>query len=95
MRKIAKHIPNGLIKNNQIVVKSAKGCWIRDKYDKKYLDMTSGIGSLSTGHCHPNIVKRVHRQLDTLIHAQQNCFYSHTEQEILIKLTCETNIHMP
>jgi len=88
MYKINKNIPFGIIKNNNIVATAGKGCWIWDKYNTKFLDMTSGIGALSTGHCHPRIKERVHKQVDTLVHAQQNCFYSHTEQEILInKLT--------
>ena len=63
MIHIRNHIPKGIIKNNSIIAKTGKGCWVWDKYDNKYLDMTSGIGALSTGHCHPNIVKNVKKQL--------------------------------
>jgi len=85
MIHIRNHIPKGIIKNNSIIAKTGKGCWVWDKYDNKYLDMTSGIGALSTGHCHPNIVKNVKKQLNNIIHAQQNCFLSHTGQEELMK----------
>lgn len=81
---LSRHIPKGLIKNNDIIVRKGKGCWIWDKNGKKYLDMTSGIGALSTGHCHSKVIGRAERQLNNIIHAQQNCFYSHCEQEILI-----------
>jgi 4-aminobutyrate aminotransferase len=59
MINVSKHIPKGLIKNNNIIAKHAKGSWIWDINDIKYLDMTSGIGALSTGHCHPKITKSV------------------------------------
>jgi 4-aminobutyrate aminotransferase-like enzyme len=84
MKNISKHIPKGLIKNNRIIAKKGEGCWVWDKNDYKYLDMTSGIGALSTGHSHPRIIDAVQRQLSRIVHAQQNCFFSHIEQEKLI-----------
>lgn len=81
MKNILKHLPRGIVKNNSIIIERGKGCWVWDKQGKKYLDMTSGIGSLSTGHCHPYIVDKVKSQLDNLILGQQNCFLSHIEQE--------------
>ena len=85
MIKIARHIPRGIIKNNNIILQKARGCWITDKDGIKYLDMTSGIGALSTGHCHPKITNAVKEQIDRVVHAQQNCFFSHVEQEKLLE----------
>ena len=84
MKKIYQSIPRGLIKNNNIIAKYGKACWVWDKKDVKYLDMTSGIGALSTGHSHPRIIDSVQKQLSRIVHAQQNCFLSHIEQEKLI-----------
>ena len=84
MIKIAKHIPRGIIKNNNIILQNARGCWITDKNGIEYLDMTSGIGALSTGHCHPKITNAIKEQVDKVVHAQQNCFFSHIEQEKLL-----------
>uniref|UniRef100_A0A6C0J4Y1 Aspartate aminotransferase family protein n=1 Tax=viral metagenome TaxID=1070528 RepID=A0A6C0J4Y1_9ZZZZ len=81
---IIKNIPRGVIKNNLLIASHAKGCWVWDIKGNQYLDMTSGIGALSTGHSHPKVINRVKKQLDKIVHAQQNCFLSHTEQEILI-----------
>ena len=89
MTNISKFIPKGLIKNNNIIAKYGKGCWVWDKYDNKYLDMTSGIGALSTGHSHPKIIKSVEHQIPKIVHAQQNCFLSHIEQENLINKMLE------
>lgn len=40
-------------KNNNLVCASAKGSWLTDVYGKKFLDLQTGIGVASTGHCHP------------------------------------------
>ena len=84
MKNILRHIPKGIVKNNGLIIERGKGCWVWEKDGKKYLDMTSGIGSLSTGHCHPLLVDRVKNQMDSLILGQQNCFLTHVEQEKLI-----------
>lgn len=40
--------------------------------DQKLLDFTSGIGVVSTGHCHPHVVEAVQKQVATLVHGQVN-----------------------
>ncbi|GIL92514.1 hypothetical protein Vretifemale_20029 [Volvox reticuliferus] len=39
--------------------------------------MSSGIGAVSTGHCHPTVVEAVRRQAGKVVHAQQNVFGAH------------------
>jgi 4-aminobutyrate aminotransferase-like enzyme len=57
--KIYNHIPKVIKKLNNIIVQSGKGCWVTDIHNKKYLDMTSGIGALSTGHSHPLLTEKL------------------------------------
>ena len=85
MFNVLNHIPKGLIKNNSLILNKGIGCWVWDTNNNKYLDMTSGIGALSTGHSHPRIINEVKNQLDNIVHAQQNCCLSHTQQELLIQ----------
>lgn len=40
-----------------------------------YLDFTSGIGVVNTGHCHPTVVKAVTDQLNKLMHFAGTDFY--------------------
>ncbi len=40
----------------------------------------AGIGTLSLGHCHPNLVRAVSEQAAKLIQGQQNQFLTHTAQ---------------
>jgi 4-aminobutyrate aminotransferase len=49
------------------------GCWLTDANDERWLDLTSGIGVLNTGHCHPKVVSAVRQQLDQLVFSQINC----------------------
>lgn len=52
-----------------------EGVWVYTDTDK-YLDCTAGIAVVSTGHCHPQVVKAIQNQASQFIHAQVNC-YSH------------------
>lgn len=63
-------------KGNDIVVDSAKGCWITSIEGKKYLDLQTGIGVANTGHCHPRVVAAIQEQAAKGIHLQQNCTIS-------------------
>jgi 4-aminobutyrate aminotransferase len=78
----------GVARNSNMVANHALGCWVTDIYDRTYLDMTSGIGALSTGHSHPHVVAKVREQVGKLVHAQQNCMLSHPPQlELISRLT--------
>tara|TARA_Y200000002_G_C22637373_1_gene645321 strand:+ start:309 stop:1508 length:1200 start_codon:yes stop_codon:yes gene_type:complete len=59
---------------------SSKGSFVFTANKSKYLDLTSGIGALSTGHNHPYIVNRVTNQLKQYVHFQQHIFKSHPVQ---------------
>lgn len=82
---LIKHCVNGVYRNSNIIAKKGVGSWVYDIYGKKYLDMSSGIGALSTGHSHPRIVKAVSEQIPHLVHAQQNCILTHLPKEELIE----------
>ena len=66
-----RHVPRGLANTHGIFVERAEGTRIWDVDGKEYLDFTSGIGVLNTGHRHPRIVRAVREQLDRLMHT---CF---------------------
>jgi len=56
-----------------------KNSYIYTKYTS-YLDLTSGIGALSTGHSHPYIKNKVIEQIDKYVHMPQQIFKSHPAQ---------------
>ena len=49
-----------------------KGIYLYDSDGRRYTDFTSGIGVTSTGHCHPNVVKAIKKQAETLLFGQMN-----------------------
>lgn len=76
---------NGVARMNRIVAQKGRGCWLQSTNGTRYLDMTSGIGALSTGHSHPRIIEAVQRQVTQLAHAQQNCVLTHPAQQQLLR----------
>ena len=74
----SKNISNAIkILHPTIYPKYASGSWLYTKDNQKYLDFTSGIGALSTGHNHPHIIKNVKSQLDKYVHMPQQLFNIH------------------
>lgn len=49
-------------------ISRAEGMFIYDTSGKQYYDMNSGISVSSLGHCHPNVVKAIHAQVDQYMH---------------------------
>ena len=56
----------------ELIAERGEGCYIWDTEGRKYLDFTSGIGVVSTGHSHPKIVEAISKQAGRLLFAQQN-----------------------
>lgn len=50
-----------------------EGIYLYDEEGHQYMDFTSGIGVLNTGHCHPAVVKAVKQQAEQLLFGQMNC----------------------
>ena len=67
----------------------AEGVYVYDEKDAKYLDLYGGHGVMSIGHCHPEYVAQVNRQLN------QIGFYSNSVkmpiQEELADKLCEVS----
>ena len=60
-----RYLPSSISKlHNTIYPIYARGSNIYTESNRKYLDLTSGIGALNTGHNHPIVVNRVKKQLD-------------------------------
>ncbi|GBG32814.1 Acetylornithine aminotransferase, mitochondrial [Hondaea fermentalgiana] len=68
-------INRGVGRLADLVVTEAKGCWVATEEGRKLLDMASGIGVVSTGHCHPRVVAAAQEQVGRVIHAQVNIAY--------------------
>jgi len=71
-----------------IVAERAKGAVAWDVDGNRYLDFTSGIGVVNTGHCHPAVVKAVQEQAERMFHFAGTDFYYAAQAE-LAKMLCE------
>jgi 4-aminobutyrate aminotransferase len=58
-----------------LVVERGHGSWLETVDGERYLDYTSGIGVVNTGHAHPRVAAAIADQAAKVIHAQQNIVY--------------------
>ncbi|MFV0236931.1 MAG: aspartate aminotransferase family protein [Flavobacteriales bacterium] len=63
-----------------------EGIYLYDKKGTKYIDFTSGIGVINTGHSHPKVVKAIQEQAPKLLFGQINCVIPPTTVELVEKL---------
>lgn len=49
-----------------------EGIYLYDADGNQYIDFTSGIGVINTGHCHPKVVQAIQDQASSLIFGQMN-----------------------
>ena len=56
-------------------VERGEGAWLIDRAGERWLDYTSGIGVVNTGHAHPKVAAAIAAQATKLIHGQQNIVY--------------------
>lgn len=68
-----------------------KGVYAYDDRDKKYIDVSSGIGVNSLGYCNPGWVKAVTEQASKIQHIS-NYYYSPVAGELAEKLTKATGL---
>ena len=58
-----------------VVVERGEGSWLITREGERYLDYSSGIGVVSTGHAHPRVVAAIQEQAAKLLHGQQNIVF--------------------
>lgn len=58
-----------------LVVKSGKGCIVKDVDGNEYIDFNSGLVCLNVGHNHPKVIAAIKNQCDSFIHYSNTDFY--------------------
>src|SRR5438477_2450704 len=58
-----------------MVAKRGRGVVVEDVDGNEFLDFSSGIAVVSTGHCHPEVVAAIQKQAGELIHMSGTDFY--------------------
>jgi 4-aminobutyrate aminotransferase len=61
-------VSQNLTRDYDLVVKRASGMVVEDVDGNRFLDFAAGISTVSTGHCHPEVVKAIQEQAAEMIH---------------------------
>ena len=70
-----------------MVVARGEGMYLEDPDGNRFLDFIAGIATVTTGHCHPDVVKAIKKQAETLIHTCGTDFYYEQQAAIAKKLS--------
>ena len=70
----------------KLVADHANGVWITDPDGNVFLDCNAGVAVCSTGHCHPEVVAAIQKQVSELIHLCGTDFYYRHMPELGKKL---------
>jgi 4-aminobutyrate aminotransferase len=70
----------------KLVAERAEGVWITDPDGNVFLDCNAGVAVCSTGHCHPEVVAAIQKQVSELIHLCGTDFYYRHMPELGKKL---------
>ncbi len=80
-------IPRVVGRYSPVVVDRAEGIYVWDVNGTRYMDFTSGIAVVNTGHCHPRVVRAIQEQAARIIHAQQNILAHEPMMKAAVELT--------
>jgi len=83
MRKQYCHPSLFMLYRDPLMIVEGKMQYVWDETGKRYLDFFAGIVTVSCGHCHPKITKRIKDQVDTLQHT--TTVYLHPNLPMLAK----------
>src|SRR5438067_7353577 len=70
----------------KLVVDSAHGVWVTDPDGNIFLDCNAGVAVCSTGHCHPEVVAAITKQVNEFIHFCGTDYYYRHMPELGKKL---------
>ncbi|MBW2543138.1 MAG: acetyl ornithine aminotransferase family protein [Deltaproteobacteria bacterium] len=70
-----KVVSQNLTPDYELVTERASGMVIEDLDGNRFLDFAAGISTVSTGHCHPEVVRAVQQQAENLMHVCYTDFH--------------------
>lgn len=86
LEKDQKFVSQSYTRVYPFVIKRGRGVWVEDVDSNRFLDFTSGIAVLNTGHCHPEIVKAIQAQAEEFIHMSGTDFYYEVQSALAQRL---------
>lgn len=70
-----RYISPSYTRSYPLVAARGRGVMVEDVDGNEFLDFSSGIAVVSTGHCHPDVVAAIQKQAGELIHMSGTDFY--------------------
>jgi len=80
------HLTQAWSHYTELMAERAEGIYIYAANGRRYLDFTSGIGVINTGHCHPVVVKAAQEQIAKMIHGQINIVFHQPMLDLVSEL---------
>ena len=71
----ARYVSPSYTRSYPLVAKQGRGIRVEDVDGNQFLDFAAGIATVSTGHCHPEVVAAIQKQAAELIHMSGTDFY--------------------
>lgn len=65
-------VPKGISNGIPTFISSAKGAILTDVDGNTFIDFAGAIGCINVGHCHPEVSKALHEQIEQYIHSGFN-----------------------
>lgn len=69
-----------------LVMERGQGAMVTDVDGNRFLDFNAGIAVVSTGHCHPQVVRSIQRQAEKFLHMSGTDFYYENMVQLAEKL---------
>ncbi|KTD52272.1 4-aminobutyrate aminotransferase [Legionella quinlivanii] len=91
MEERREHVARGPFHATPVFVERAKGSFVEDVDGNVFLDFSSGIGVVNTGHCPDSLVKAVKQQSEKFMHTSFNIL----PYEGYIRVCEKLNHHVP
>jgi len=82
-----RYISPSYTRSYPLVAERASGAIVEDPDGNLFLDFSAGIAVVSTGHCHPDIVRVIQDQAASLIHMSGTDFYYRQMPELASRLS--------
>jgi len=82
----AKVLSPSYTRSYPLVASRGEGAIVEDVDGNRFLDFNAGIAVVSTGHCHPKVVKAIQDQAARLIHMSGTDFYYENMVQLAEKL---------
>ncbi len=62
-------LTGALVIHTDIIVRNARGIYVEDISGRRFMDFSSGLATVNTGHNHPKVVAAIKQQAETFMHS--------------------------